>query len=118
MIKYMKKERGRRDYSLIINNLKLSEAIMKSDDITGYEQSKTNGFDGETYTMFIATLGVIVQIASFIIELCSNNNDKIEDENNSDDETKITVITPDGYEYRNVPLSKVSDLISVLKAQD
>lgn len=107
-----------RDYTLILNNSKLSNAIIASDEITGYEQSKTNGFDGETYTMFIATLGVIVEIASFILQLYSNKNCKIVDKSNPDDEIKITVITPDGYEYRNVPLSRISDLISVLKERD
>lgn len=114
----MEIESDKRDYTLILNNSKLSDAIISSDEISGYEQSKTNGFDGETYTMFIATLGVIVEIASFILQLYSNKNCKIVDNSNQDDETKITIITPDGYEFRNVPLSRISDLISVLKERD
>lgn len=114
----MKIESDKRDYTLILNNSKLSDAIISSDEISGYEQSKTNGFDGETYTMFIATLGVIVEIASFILQFYSNKNCKIVDNSNQDDETKITIITPDGYEFRNVPLSRISDLISVLKERD
>lgn len=103
------------NYSLILNNQSLSNSVIASDEITDYEQSKTNGFDGETYTMFIATLGVIVQIASFIYQIYSNKSGVNKED--LDDETKITVVGPDGFEFRNVPLSRISELISILKNQ-
>lgn len=107
-----------RNYTLILNNRNSSDAIIASDEISGYEQSPINGFDGEIYTMFIATLGVIIQMASLILQLRSIKNEECGIDNNADDEIKITVLTPNGNEYRNVPLNKVSELISVLRNRD
>ncbi len=113
-------------YSIILNNKDLSDAIMASDKSNGCTHYKTNGFDGEIFDVFKSNINTIIAILTFIAQCyqiwqnhkCQSGNTSCKLENEEDDKVdipQITIIGPDGFEYRNVPINQVSYLISELK---
>lgn len=119
---------GNKDYTLILNDAILSDAIIASDKIANYDYHITNGFDGEIYNAFTSSLDVIIGILTLIMQYkdlqtnetlhnAATNTCSKEEELDDDDETFITIIGPDGFEYRNVPMCKVADLLKIIKNQ-
>lgn len=114
------------DYILILNNNNnniLSDAITASDKIANYEYHQTNGFDGEIYNAFTSSIDVIIGILALIIQYRDAKANKVHQHEaanvnsgeEDDDETFITIIGPDGFEYRNVPIHRIADLLQIIK---
>lgn len=115
---------GNKEYTLILNNTILSDAIIASDKIVNYDYHQTNGFDGEIFNAFTSSLDVVIGILALIMQYKALQANEIHNEATNacskedeldDDETVITIIGPDGFEYRNVPMCKVADLLKIIK---
>lgn len=114
-------------YSIILNNRDLSDAILASDKSNDCQHYKTNGFDGEIFDVFKSNVNTIIGILTLIAQCYQIwQNHKFQTDNtineekekvnyNVDDIPQITIIGPDGFEYRNVPINQVSYLIGELK---
>ena len=120
-----------KDYTLILNNNILSDAIIASDKIVNYEHHQANGFDGEILNAFTSSLDVIIAILALIVQyratkangiglhedINANSEGEEGEDEEEDDEILITIIGPEGFEYRNVPMCKVSVLLRIIKKQ-
>jgi hypothetical protein len=106
------------NYTLTVNSLNLSDCIKSEDNITGYEQYQTSGFNGEIYTVFTSTLSVIIQIASYILQWHNQKSVDQDRDKLDKDKTMITIVGPNGFEYRNVPLSRISELLHIINDQE
>lgn len=103
------------EYKLILNNQTFSKALLTSENLGDFKHRQSNGFDGEVWNVFISSLDVVISMIELILQCYVVRKEQIADDKDEGENTGITVIGPDGFEFRNVPIDKVTDLLTILE---
>lgn len=106
------------EYKLILNNHSFTKAILTSEKLGGFKHRQSNGFDGEVWDVFISSLGVVISMIELILQCYIIRKEHVADGKDEDENTGITIIGPDGFEFRNVPIDKVSELLTILENRE